>query len=316
MTESSREAQAAASPLIQAQGLSKSYGPIVAVRDLSFEVMRGEILGLLGPNGAGKSTTLRMLIGFQYPDAGTVRMDGHDVFREGTRARRALGYLPEILPLYAEASVREYLEYFGALKSVERIEAAIARVVEELDLSAVQDRPCGNLSRGYRQRVGLAQALLSSPSILILDEPTAGLDPNQIQDFRRLIRELGRDRAILLSTHILPEALEICDRVLILNKGSAVASGNPQSIGSDDQTLHWARLRCGRAPSDAERARFGLVAEIHPEIYRLSRELDREGARELLALALSAGWELLEWHVGATGLEAAFRRLTLGEEVT
>ena len=303
-------------PLIEARGLSKAYGPIVAVRDLSFEVARGEILGLLGPNGAGKSTTLRMLIGFQYPDAGTVRLNGHDVFREGIAARTGLGYLPEILPLYVELSVGEYLEYFAALKRVTNPSAALDRVLSELDLGPVRDRPCGNLSRGYRQRVGLAQALLSEPAILILDEPTAGLDPNQIQDFRRLIRRLGRDRAILLSTHILPEALEICDRVLILSKGSAVASGNPQSLGTEEHALHWARFRCATAPTSTDLARFHLRPEPQDGCYRLEEDLPREAARALLRHAADSGWEVLEWHVGAAGLESAFRRLTLGEEVS
>lgn len=307
--------------LIRAAGLHKSYGPITAVRDLSFEVRRGEIVGLLGPNGAGKSTTLRMLIGFQYPDAGTVVLDGRDVYRDGARARRTLGYLPETLPLYVEMTVREYLDHFAALKGITgggaggTKRAAVDRVLGELDLSAVADRACGNLSRGYRQRVGLAQALLAEPSILILDEPTAGLDPNQIQDFRRLIRELGRERAILLSTHILPEALEICDRVLILNRGRIVASGRPDSLGDEDQTLHLARIRLPESPDAEARQRFGLTDAGQGQTYRLAHDLDRERARELLRYVADRNGEVLEWHVGASGLEASFRRLTLGEEV-
>lgn len=300
--------------LIEAQQLAKNYGPVVAVHDLGVTVCRGEIVGLLGPNGAGKSTTLRMLVGFQYPDSGTVRLEGHDVFRDGGAARSKLGYLPESLPLYSEMSVREYLIFFGQVKRVRLLGKAVDRVAETVDLAAVMDRPCGNLSRGYRQRVGLAQALLTDPSILILDEPTSGLDPNQIQDFRGLVRRLGQDRAILLSTHILPEALEICDRVLILNRGRCVAEGSPHAIGVDGASLHAARLRAPVPPTREEREAFALVPVDRDSLWQIQGELDRDTARRLLARIQERDWELLEWHVGSAGLEAAFRKLTLGED--
>jgi ABC-2 type transport system ATP-binding protein len=300
--------------LIRARGLRKSYGPVRAVQDLSFDVRSGEILGLLGPNGAGKSTTLRMLIGYQFPDAGTIALNGKDVFREGDEARADLGYLPEALPLYAEMSVRGYLSFFAGIKGVTSSRVAIDRVVDLLDLGAVIKRPCGNLSRGYRQRVGLAQALLADPSILILDEPTSGLDPNQIQDFRQLIRSLGHDRAILLSTHILPEALEICDRMLILNRGRTVAEGSPRELAAEAVSLHWARVRAHPAPSAEEMERFAMQQEDQPGVYRIRRDLDREEARRFLGLVIERGWDLLEWHTGAAGLESVFRRLTLGVE--
>lgn len=303
--------------LVDAAGLEKSYGPVPAVRDLTFQVRRGEILGLLGPNGAGKSTALRMLIGFQYPDAGTVRLCGLDVLRAGPDARRRLGYLPESVPLYAEMPVRRYLDFFAALKGVPRREDELDRVLRLLDLETVQDRPCGNLSRGYRQRVGLAQALLGDPEILILDEPTSGLDPNQIHDFRALLRDLGRSRAVLLSTHILPEALEVCDRVLILSQGRAVGEGRPGELAGEDQAVHWARIRCPQPPLAGELARFRLVEERGREaqgVVRLDGPLTRAEGRELLGLCLARGWEVLEWGTGAGGLEAIFRRLTLEEE--
>ncbi len=300
--------------VVQAAGLAKRYGPIVAVDDVSFELRSGEILGFLGPNGAGKSTTLRMLIGFQYPDAGTVLLRGRDIFRQGSLARASLGYLPEQLPLYTDLSVREYLNYFARLKRVPSVAAAVDRVVERCDLGAVVQRACGNLSRGYRQRVGLAQALLADPELLILDEPTSGLDPNQIHDFREMVRALGRERAVLLSTHVLPEAMELCDRVLVLHRGRVVASGSPRDIGAHEAGAHSALLRSDEPPSADLSARFGLVAEGRSGVFRVTRDLDADDARALLAVIVEKRWELLEWQTGASGLEAAFRRLTLGEE--
>lgn len=299
---------------IEARELRKTYGPVVAVRDLSFTVARGEILGLLGPNGAGKSTTLRMLIGFQYPDAGSAYLNGSDVFRAGDQARASLGYMPEVLPLYAEMTVREYLRFFSSLKRVTRAAQAEERVVALLDLAAVLDRPCGNISRGYRQRVGLAQALLADPAVLILDEPTSGLDPNQIHDFRQIIKELGKERAILLSTHILSEALEICDRVLILNRGQAAAAGSPRSLASAGASSLWVRLRSAAPISESLLARHALVREGQSDVYRVEAERSAEESRELLRTIGEQGWELLEWHTGSSGLETVFRRLTLGEE--
>lgn len=331
--------------LIRAEKLRKTYGPVVAVSELTFEVRRGEILGLLGPNGAGKSTALRMLIGFQYPDAGKALLHGEDAFQDGPVARRALGYLPESVPLYADMEVRRYLEFFARVKRVNEPRAEVKRVIHRLDLKGVEHRPCGNISRGYRQRVGLAQALLGDPSILILDEPTSGLDPNQIHDFRQLLRDLGRERAILLSTHILPEAIEVCDRVLIMSRGKVVAEGSPADLAGSGQ-VHFVRLRLPSAPQPAEAGRFGLQKE-GPEgtataavqgsgsgargtaaatgapaargeggagIYRIRAALDRAEAQALLRLAVERNWEVLEWGAGAAALETVFRRLTLGGE--
>jgi ABC-2 type transport system ATP-binding protein len=322
-----REAVASTSPAgaavpVRAEGLEKWYGPVAAVQGVSFEVRSGEILGLLGPNGAGKSTVLRMLVGFQYPDAGRVLLCGRDVFRDGPAARASLGYLPESVPLYAEMEVRHYLEFFAQVKGVTRVREEVDRVIELLDLSRVVGRPCGNVSRGYRQRIGLAQALLNDPSILILDEPTSGLDPNQIRDFRLLVRGLGKERAVLLSTHILPEALEVCDEVLIMNRGQVVASGRPGQLIGDEGSVHWARLRLPAPPTPEEASRFSMEVEAGPGnddpagpvICRIGRDLPRPLARELLRLALERDWELLEWGSGAGGLEAIFRRLTMGDE--
>ena len=308
---------------IEASRLVKTYGPVRAVDDVSFAVHRGEILGLLGPNGAGKSTSLRMLVGFQYPDSGEVRLQGRDVYRQGAEARSRLGYMPEALPLYAEMTVRAYLGYFASLKGVAGPAQAIDRVVQDLSLEDVIQRPCGNLSRGYRQRVGLAQALLADPSVLVLDEPTSGLDPNQIHDFRSLIRRLGQERSVLLSTHILPEALEVCDRLVILSRGRVVAEGRPQELAGSGSGLHWVRLRAASPIAPEQCERFGLEAEGATGqaaerggglVYCVRRDLSADDARALLGLVAENGWDLLEWQTGAAGLEAVFRRLTLGGE--
>ncbi len=321
-TGSTLDGKSPPGPSVVAEGLRKSYGPVLAVDDLSFQVAKGELLGLLGPNGAGKSTALRMLIGFQYPDSGRVRLNGFDVFQDGPRARASLGYLPESVPLYAEMEVRTYLLFFAGVKGIPRPAAEVARVIDQIDLGRVIGRPCGNLSRGYRQRVALAQALLSDPSVLILDEPTSGLDPNQIHDFRSMVRGLSRDRAVLLSTHILPEALEVCDRIIILNRGRMVAAGSPGEIMGEGPSVHWARLRLPNPPSAAEAERFDLFREDESAptggsaglVYRVRRDLPREEARALLRLVLDRDGEVLEWGTGAAGLEAIFRKLTLGEE--
>ncbi len=213
--------------MIEAQHLTKDYGSVVAVNDVSFAVGAGEVVGFLGPNGAGKTTTLRILAGFLGATSGSVTIGGFDVARQSLEARARLGYMPEAAPLYPELRVREYLAFRAALKRVARRErkAAVARALEQAAVRDVAETPIGQLSKGYRQRVALADALVGSPPLLILDEPTAGLDPNQIIEVRKLVRELGKSHTILLSTHILPEVEAVCDRALVIARGRLVAEG-------------------------------------------------------------------------------------------
>jgi ABC-2 type transport system ATP-binding protein len=213
--------------VIEVKKLTKDYGTTVAVRDLSFEVGKGEIVGFLGPNGAGKSTTLRILAGFLGATSGDVTIAGFDVKKESLAARRALGYMPEAAPLYPELRVREYLDFRAALKRVPRRErkSAVARALELAAVGDVSETLVGHLSKGYRQRVALADALVSKPPLLILDEPTSGLDPNQILEVRRLIRELGKSHTLLLSTHILSEVEVVCDRAIVIARGRLVGEG-------------------------------------------------------------------------------------------
>jgi ABC-2 type transport system ATP-binding protein len=207
--------------MIEVKHLTKTYGSITAVDDVSFKVATGEAAGFLGPNGAGKTTTMRILTGFMPATSGTVTVDGFDVFKDSFEVRRRIGYLPETPPLYLEMTVRSYLRHVGKLKALpgSQIKAAADRVIEECGLDEVAGRLCGHLSKGYRQRVGLAQALIHQPAVLVLDEPTVGLDPAQIIEIRALIRRLTADRTVILSTHILPEVQQICQKVVLINGG-------------------------------------------------------------------------------------------------
>src|SRR5919108_2530206 len=213
--------------MIEVQGLTKHYGPVTAIRDVSFTVAPGDIVGFLGPNGAGKSTTMRILACFMPASSGTARVAGYDVFRESLEVRRRIGYLPENVPLYADLRVAPYLEFVAEVKGVPRSQrkSRVADVMDRCRIADVQHRLIGKLSKGYRQRVGLAQAIVSDPSVLILDEPTIGLDPQQIAEIRALIKSLAGEHTVILSTHILPEVSMVCTGVIIINKGSVVAQG-------------------------------------------------------------------------------------------
>jgi ABC-2 type transport system ATP-binding protein len=207
--------------MIEVKNLSKVYGNFLAVEGISFKAERGQILGFLGPNGAGKTTTMRIITGFMPATSGTVEIDGLDIFSNSLEARKRIGYLPETPPLYGDMRVTQYLEFVARLRGVKRsaVEDAIEHVLEVCGLREMSHRICGQLSKGYRQRVGLAQALIHDPPVLVLDEPTIGLDPRQIHEIRELIRGLAGSRTIVLSTHILPEVSQICDRVVIINEG-------------------------------------------------------------------------------------------------
>jgi ABC-2 type transport system ATP-binding protein len=214
--------------MIEVEHLTKDYGTVVAVRDVSFRVGKGEIVGFLGPNGAGKSTTLRILAGFLGKTSGSVRIDGLDIVEESLKARERIGYMPEAAPLYPEMRVGEYLRFRAALKRVPRKQrqSSVERAMRQASVTDMEHTLIGHLSKGYRQRVGLADALVSSPPLLILDEPTAGLDPNQIREVRRLIRELADTHTVLLSTHILSEVESVCSRAIVIDQGKLVAQGS------------------------------------------------------------------------------------------
>lgn len=229
--------------MIEAKGLSKYYGPFIAIKDVSFSIPEGQIVSFLGPNGAGKSTTMKILAGYLGASAGTARVAGFDMTGERLEGARHLGYLPENGPLYNDMTPFELLSFFADARELNaaRRRDRIAFVVEQCSLSAVMEKPIGKLSRGYRQRVGLAQALLHDPAVLIMDEPTAGLDPNQIRDFRENIKVLGKTKTILISTHILQEVEAVADRVILIHDGRVLFDGTPFALregGSLEQTFY------------------------------------------------------------------------------
>lgn len=220
--------------MIEARGLSKFYGPFVAIREVSFSIPKGQIVAFLGPNGAGKTTTMKILAGFVAPSEGSASISGYDVAHDRLAASRSLGYLPENGPLYLDMTPDELLSFFAEARSLPESNRRnrISNVLAQTALQDVKDKPIGKLSRGYRQRVGLAQALLHDPAVLIMDEPTAGLDPNQIHDFRAHIAELGKEKTILLSTHILQEVEALAQRVLLIHAGQLLFDGTPQELAS------------------------------------------------------------------------------------
>ena len=214
--------------MIEVRNLTKRYGDIVAIRDISFTAAKGQILGFLGPNGAGKTTTMRIITGFMPATSGTVTVAGFDIFESSYEVRKRIGYLPENPPLYTDMTVKSYLQFVGRIRGIPRAELddAVGRVLHKCGLTEVAGRVTGHLSKGFRQRVGLAQALIHNPAVLVLDEPTIGLDPRQIIEIRSLIRDLSGERTVILSTHILPEVAQLCDKVVIINSGRIAVEGN------------------------------------------------------------------------------------------
>ena len=225
--------------MIEANGLSKFYGDFAATRDVSFKIRQGEVAAFLGPNGAGKSTTMKLLTGYLAASAGSARIAGHNTSSDRIEASRRLGYLPENGPLYPDMTPRTLLRFFGEARGMapKRLRERTDFVIEQCRLEAVIGKPIGKLSKGYRQRVGMAQVLLHEPDVLILDEPTAGLDPNQIREVRKLIRELGETKTVLLSTHILQEVEAMCNRVIFINEGRVVFDGTPTELAADSPNL-------------------------------------------------------------------------------
>jgi ABC-2 type transport system ATP-binding protein len=305
--------------MIEVQNLTKRYPTQIAVADVTFSVREGEIVGFLGPNGAGKTTTMRVLTGFLPPSAGSARVAGYDIVTQSRRARASLGYLPESAALYPEMRVREYLAYRARLENVSgtAVRTRVEEAVENCLLSEVADRKIDNLSKGYRQRAALAGALVHQPPVLILDEPTVGLDPMQIIKIREMIRTLGRERAVLLSTHILPEVDAVCDRVLIIDRGRIVAEGTPQELRRNlaGRPVVRATLKGRVAAREAIEQMAGVssVEETAADAEtRLRVECSSDGdlAEEIFHLAVSKGWVLRELSRDVVSLEDVFVRLT------
>jgi ABC-2 type transport system ATP-binding protein len=311
--------------MIEARELSKQYGEVAALQNASFEVRRGEVVGFLGPNGAGKSTTMKILTCFIAPTQGTALVAGADIFADPIGVREAIGYLPESTPLYTEMLVCEFLEWAAQMRGLqgERIKTRIRKVVEETSLGDVFGRAIGELSKGYRQRVGLAQALIHEPPVLILDEPMSGLDPNQATEIRELIREIGRERTIILSTHNLSEVQLVCSRVLIISKGKLVADDTTEELAARAGKARFIAtvLQNGHSPDDIRSAfkaiqGVGTVRQTeaqNPGELRL--EILPKGSKDLRAdifrAAVGSELTLLGLEQQGENLEDVFRQLTL-----
>jgi ABC-2 type transport system ATP-binding protein len=307
--------------MIEVENLSKRYGPTLAVSGVSFSVQKGEVLGFLGPNGAGKTTTMRVITGFLPPTSGKVRVAGFDVVDEPLEAKRRTGYLPEAPPVYPDMTVTEYLAFVARIKGVPRrdLRSRLDEIVEKCAVGNVRNRQIGKLSKGYRQRVGLAQALIHNPEVLVLDEPTAGLDPKQIIETRDLITGLAGQHTVILSTHILPEVSKTCQRVVVINAGQIVAVGTPNELMRRLQGFETVLLTVeGPAAEIIEKfQRVGGVNWVEPRESHEGRltlevhsEKDKDVRAELARATVESGWKLYELKTSGLSLEEIFLKLT------
>jgi ABC-2 type transport system ATP-binding protein len=301
--------------MIQVNGLTKDYGARRAIENLTFDAEQGEIVGFLGPNGAGKTTTMRILTGYMPPTDGTATVAGYDVVEESLEVRKRVGYLPETVPLYTDMTALEYLKFMADLRHIPNSRARAYETLEQVNLSDRADGYIGNFSKGMRQRMGLAQALIHRPEVLILDEPTIGLDPAQVVEMRSVIRDIGKDRTVLLSTHILPEAQQICDRVLIINKGSIVAEDTPENLQSRLVGSQRVVLRV-RGDSDGLTARIAKIKGVRDVEGKSDGSIEFEFAAgqdvrpQVAKAVVQGGYDLLEMRPIGMSLEEIFLELT------
>ncbi|HID63063.1 MAG TPA: ATP-binding cassette domain-containing protein, partial [Anaerolineae bacterium] len=301
--------------MIQVENLTKYYGDLAAIKDVSFNVNKGEILAFLGPNGAGKTTTMRILTAYMPPSAGSARVAGYDVFNDSLEVRRRIGYMPETVPLYPEMTVRSYLDFVARLRGVDDCRKRVEAVMETCHVADRAETVIGKLSKGYRQRVGLAQALVHDPEILILDEPTIGLDPKQIIEVRELIRGLGGERTIILSTHILSEASQVCGRVVIINEGQIVAEDTPERLTARLKGGERVYLQVSQPSVEVEAALKAIEGVTTVEAkgdggYEVESALGADRRTEIAAAIVEGGWGLLEMKPIGMSLEEIFLKLT------
>ncbi len=306
--------------MIEVKGLTKYYGETLALDNVSFTVPKGEILGFLGPNGAGKTTTMRILTGYLSPSSGTAAIGGYDVVEQSLEVRRTIGYLPETVPLYSEMTVRDYLSYMARIRGVEkrRARSRVDEVMERCGLTEVAHRLNGHLSKGYRQRVGVAQALVHEPQVLILDEPTIGLDPVQVREIRQLIKELAGEHTVILSTHILPEVSMTCQRVLIIHKGRIVAEDSPENLSRGLMKSQKVLVRLHKPPSEPISALRNLdgvlsVQRRDGNLFVLEAPPDQDLRPRIAEYVVRNGWGLLELRQEELTLEDIFINLVTHE---
>ncbi len=312
------------SMMIQATGLTHFYGPNPAIEDVSFGVNRGEILGFLGPNGAGKTTTMRILTGFMPPTRGKVTLDGYDVVEQSLDVRRRVGYLPETVPLYTDMTVTGYLRYMGTLRGMpsRNIKRRIEDVIDVCRLDDYRSSLIAKLSKGFRQRVGIAQAILHEPDVLVLDEPTIGIDPIQVVETRSLIKDLGKQQTVVLSSHILPEVSMICERVLIIHEGHIVAEDTPANLAERLQGTDLLEVEIGGPPEEVTPAIREIegVASVrrrslaNREVYTVRLLQGADVRDDISRTVVARDWSLLSMQSVGMTLEEIFLRLTTDEE--
>lgn len=308
--------------MIEVTGLTKTYGDRPAIHDLNFTVKKGEVVGFLGPNGAGKSTTMKIITGFMAPTSGVARVAGFDVFEEPIEVKKRIGYLPETPPVYGDMRVRDYLEFVADLKGVDSKNRKkwVDQSIEKTSLGQVSSRLIQNLSKGFRQRVGIAQALVSNPEVLILDEPTVGLDPKQVAEIRSLISELRGQHTIILSTHVLPEVQATCERIIIINKGKIVAQDSLENLSALQNGGRRVNLKIKRAHPEFQNRLQKLRGVIRVSTTDNGSQwiLDTEGddlvIEAIAQEALSSGLGLMEIGSAKADLEDIFLKLTYGQK--
>ena len=312
--------------MIEVKNLTKRYGATVAVNDVSFDAKAGEVLGFLGPNGAGKTTTMRILTCYLSADVGSAKVAGYDVFEESIEVRKQIGYLPESAPLYTDMGVIDYLNFIAQIRNIPKSQRKerIREVIDICGLEKVIQKDVGELSKGYRQRLGLSQALIHAPPILILDEATSGLDPSQIIEIRNLIKEIGKEKMIIFSSHILPEVSATCSRILIINEGRLVANGTPEELAgrAKGQEVVHISIRGPRVEIEAKMDELSFVSDYKcvkadDEIlgYRISSQQGNNAAEEIFQFVVDNHWSLTELRQETVSLEDVFLQLT-GSEST
>ena len=311
--------------MIRVENLSKNYGPVKAVRSISFDLDDGQVVGFLGANGAGKSTTLKIMTGYISPTSGNVYYNDHNIQENTSEIQKDIGYLPELNPLYSEMRVYDYLKFISEIRGIskENFKSAFQKVVEECALNAVAHRTIGNCSKGYKQRIGLAAAMIHDPKILILDEPVTGLDPNQIVEIRQLIRKLGKEKIVIMSSHILQEIQATVDRIIIINEGSIVADGSSDSLLSDTNAKTELSMDVENADENDINDMKAIIPSI--EISSISKEdthtkinikypKNNDPRSDIFKYAVDKGWTILEMFATKQNLEDIFRNLTSSNE--
>ncbi len=306
--------------MIRLQNLTKDYGSLCAVGHVNFEINEGEILGFLGPNGAGKTTTLRMITCFLSPTSGNIEVENMNIYNEQLEIKKLIGYLPEHNPLYIDMTVYDYLKFIADIRGISNFKSRMKEIIEQCGLNGIVHKPINTLSKGYKQRVGFAQAILHDPKILILDEPTSGLDPNQIVEIRELIKELGKEKTLIISSHILQEVQAVCSRIIIINEGKIVADGSTEELQSAFQNktklileLIAPENEISEISNNIKEITILSISPLNEITFNIEIEFDSANDKraEIYNFIRSKDWILLEMHRESISLEAVFRNLTI-----